>query len=91
MEHPDIIEAAVASLPHEEYGEVVKAWVEISEDCDCSPQSIKDWANNNMASYKCPTSISIVGKLPKNLIGKVQRRTLQEADPIWKEKYEKNK
>ena len=90
MEHPDILEAAVAGLPHEEYGEVVKAWVEISEDCDCSPQSIKDWAKNNMAPYKCPYTISIVGNLPKNLIGKVQRRTLQEADPLWKEKYEKN-
>jgi len=84
MKHPDITEAAVAGLPHEEFGEIVKAWVAIREDCDLSPQSIKEWAKNNMAPYKCPYSISIMGDLPKNFIGKVQRRALQEADPMYK-------
>jgi len=84
MKHPDITEAAVAGLPHEEFGEIVKAWVAIREDCDLSPQTIKEWAKNNMASYKCPYSISIMGDLPKNFIGKVQRRALQEADPMYK-------
>jgi long-chain acyl-CoA synthetase len=84
MKHPDITEAAVAGLPNEEFGEIVKAWVSIREDCDLSPQSIKDWAKNNMAPYKCPYSISIMGDLPKNFIGKVQRRALQEADPMYK-------
>jgi long-chain acyl-CoA synthetase len=84
LKHPDITEAAVAGLPHEEYGEIVKAWVSIREDCDCSPQSIKEWAEKNMASYKCPYSIAIIGEVPKNFIGKVQRRVLQEADPLYK-------
>jgi long-chain acyl-CoA synthetase len=84
MKHPDITEAAVAGLPHEEFGEIVKAWISIREDCDLSPQSIKDWAMKNMAPYKCPYSVSIMGELPKNFIGKVQRRALQEADPSYK-------
>ena len=87
MKHPDITEVAVAGLPDEESGEIVKAWVAIIEDCDCSPQKIKEWAKNNMAHYKVPHTVAIIGELPKNLIGKVQRRLLQEADPIWKEKY----
>ncbi len=87
MKHPDIIEVAVAGLPDEEYGEIIKAWVAIKEDCNCSPQKIKEWAKKNMAHYKVPHKVAIIGELPKNLIGKVQRRTLQEADPIWKEKY----
>ena len=90
MKHPEITEAAVAGLPDQEYGEIIKAWVAIKEDCDCSPQKIKEWANNNMAHYKVPHKIAIIGELPHNLIGKVQRRVLQESDPIWKEKYEKN-
>ena len=91
MEHPDILEAAVVGLPDEEYGEIIKAWVTVREDCNLSPQSIKEWASENMAKYKNPHSVSFVGELPKNLVGKVQRRLLQEADPIWKEKYgEKN-
>ena len=90
MKHPEITEAAVAGLPDQEYGEIIKAWVAIKEDCNCSPQNIKEWANNNMAHYKVPHKVAIIGELPHNLIGKVQRRVLQESDPIWKEKYEKN-
>ncbi|UCC21268.1 MAG: AMP-binding protein [Promethearchaeota archaeon] len=89
LKHPDITDAAVAGLPDEEYGEIIKAWVSINEDCDCSPQNIKEWAKNNMAHYKVPHKVAIIGELPKNLIGKVQRRVLQERDPIWKEKHTK--
>ncbi len=90
MKHPDITEAAVAGIPDKEYGEVIKAWVAIKEDCDCSPQKIKEWAKNNMTHYKVPHSVAIIGELPKDLIGKVKRRVLQEADPAWKEKYGKS-
>ena len=84
MKHPDIIEAAVAGLPHEEYGEIVKAWISIREDCDLSPQKIKDWAAENMAHYKVPHNVAIIGELPKNYIGKVQRRVLQEKELLSK-------
>ncbi|MFX0106086.1 MAG: AMP-binding protein [Candidatus Hodarchaeota archaeon] len=90
MKHQDIREAAVAGLPDEECGEIIKAWIAIEEDCDCSPQAVKEWAKKNMAHYKVPHSVAIIGELPKNLIGKVQRRVLQEADPIWKEKHKKS-
>ncbi len=90
MKHPDIIEAAVAGLPDQECGEMIKAWVAIKEDCDCSPHTIKEWAKNNMAHYKVPHTVAIIGELPKNLIGKVQRRILQESDPLWKQQHEKS-
>ena len=90
MKHPDILEAAVSGLPNEESGEVIKAWVSIMEDSDLSPHSIKEWAKENMAHYKVPQHIAIIGDLPKNIIGKVQRRALQINDPIWKEKFGKN-
>ncbi len=90
MKHPDITEAAVAGLPDEEFGEIIKAWVAITEDCDCSPQKIKEWAMENIAHYKVPHRVAVIGEIPKNLIGKVQRRALQESDPIWKEKHKNN-
>jgi len=87
MKHSDILEAAVLGLPDDEYGEIIKAWVAIREDSDLSPQSIKEWASQNIAHYKVPHSVAIIGELPKNVVGKVQRRTLQINDPIWKKKY----
>ncbi len=85
--HPDITEVAVAGIPDDDCGEIIKAWVSIRPDCDCSPQDIKVWAQNNITKYKCPQSVAIIGELPKNLIGKVQKRVLQEADQVWKEKH----
>jgi len=87
MKHTDILEVAVSGLPNDEFGEVIKAWVSIREDSDLSPRSIKEWALENMAHYKVPQHITIIGDLPKNVIGKIQRRELQINDPIWKEKY----
>jgi acyl-coenzyme A synthetase/AMP-(fatty) acid ligase len=40
-----------------------------------------------MTHYKVPGYVEFVDELPKSLVGKVMRRTLQEADPIWKAYY----
>jgi len=87
LKHPHILEAVVAGLPHEEYGEIIKAWIAIEEDCDLSPQKIKEWAAKNMAHYKVPHNVAIISPsaFPKNVIGKIQRRILKEADPLYKE------
>jgi len=89
MKHPDIIEAAVAGIPHEEFGEAVKAWVEIAPGSDLNPEKIKAWAKENMTHYKRPYYVEIIDEVPKNIIGKVQRRILQEADPMFIAKYGK--
>lgn len=87
MKHPEISEAAVAGLPNDEFGEAVKAWVEVISGSILTPDDIKAWAEQNMTHYKRPLYIEILEEVPKNLIGKVQRRVLQINDPIWKAKY----
>lgn len=89
LKHPEISEAAVAGLPHDQTGEIVKAWVEVTPDSTLTPKDIKEWAANNMTHYKRPELVEIIKTVPKNVIGKVQRRVLQINDPIWKEKYGK--
>lgn len=89
MKHPEISEAAVSGLPHDETGEIVKAWIELTPGSSLTPEEIKAWANENMTHYKRPGLIEIIDEVPKNVLGKVQRRILQINDPIWKEKYSK--
>ncbi len=91
MKHPEISEAAVAGLPHDETGEIVKAWVALTPGSALTQGDIKAWAVDNITHYKRPGLIEILGEVPKNLIGKVQRRVLQINDPIWKEKYGETK
>ncbi len=87
MKHPEISEAAVSGLPHDDFGESVKAWVEIIPGSTLTPEDIKAWAEDNMTHYKRPYYIDIIEEIPKNIIGKVQRRILQINDPIYKEKF----
>jgi len=86
MKHDNISEAAVAGLPHDEFGEIVKAWVELTAGSTLSPEAIKEWARENITHYKRPGLVEIIKEVPKNILGKVQRRILQVNDPIWLEK-----
>ncbi len=91
MKHEAVLEVAVAGLPDEEVGEIAKAWIAIKPDYvgKITEENIREWANKNMTYWKVPKLIEFIEEVPKNLIGKVQRRALQEADPLYKEKYGK--
>lgn len=83
--HPAIQEVAVAGIPDEKLGEAVKAWVALKPDAvgKVTPAEILKWGQDNITGFKVPKYIDIVADIPKNAIGKVMRRTLQEADPLW--------
>ncbi len=84
--HEKILEVAVAGLPDEKTGEAVKAWIALRPEYKgtISKEEIKAWAEENMTKWKCPKYIEIIDELPKTVVGKVMRRTLQEADPLYK-------
>ncbi|MFX0188635.1 MAG: AMP-binding protein [Candidatus Hodarchaeota archaeon] len=82
--HEMVDETAVAGLPDEMTGEAVKAWVVLKKEykagTDIDSESLKKWCQENMAKWKSPRYIEFVKKMPVNLIGKIQRRVLQEKD-----------
>jgi acyl-CoA synthetase (AMP-forming)/AMP-acid ligase II len=82
MSHPGVAEAAVIGVPHEMWGEAVKAVVVLKEGENLSEAQIIEHCKNNLASYKKPTSVDFIREIPKNLYGKVNRRALKE--PFWK-------
>ncbi|NLH50073.1 MAG: long-chain fatty acid--CoA ligase [Myxococcales bacterium] len=89
--HESILEAAVAGLPDKEAGEIIKAWVVIRAEYKgkIKPEDLLKWAKDNFTHYKVPRYIDFIDELPKSLVGKVQRRQLQEGDPIFKEYHKK--
>lgn len=82
--HPEVMEVAVAGLPDPETGELVKAWVKVKKGSSITPESLREWCKENMTHYKVPKLIEFREEIPKNVIGKVQRRLLQEEDPLFK-------
>jgi long-chain acyl-CoA synthetase len=88
MSNEAVSEAAVAGLPDPEgkVGEITKAWVALKPEYKgkITEQELKAWTEKNMTKWKCPAIIEFIDEVPKNVLGKIQRRTLQEADPLYK-------
>jgi acyl-CoA synthetase (AMP-forming)/AMP-acid ligase II len=86
-QHPAVMEAAVFSIPDEQWGESIAAAVALKLGMKASDQELMDLCRKNLASYKKPKIITFHESLPKTEAGKISRRELKE--PYWKEKARK--
>ena len=79
--HPAVTEVAVIGVPHEKWGETVKALVVIAPGSEVSEQDIIDHCRAKMAHYKCPTSVEFRDELARTATGKLQKFKLRA--PYW--------
>ena len=84
QEHPAILECAVFGIPHEFWGESVKAAVVLRESQSATEHQLIEYVRERLAHYKVPRGIDFHPALPKTGSGKIYKKALREA--YWREK-----
>jgi long-chain acyl-CoA synthetase len=75
--HAAVIESAVIGIPSERMGEEVKAFVVTRTDVDV--ESLKAFCRESLANYKAPSEIEFVSALPRNAVGKIDKKELRRS------------
>jgi acyl-CoA synthetase (AMP-forming)/AMP-acid ligase II len=78
--HPDVAEAAVLGVDHEELGQEVKAVVVPRAGARPDPAALAAWVGETLAAYKVPAHWEVRAEpLPRNAAGKVLKNVLTGA------------
>lgn len=76
--HPAVIESAVVGVPSLRMGEEVKAFVVTREPIDA--ESLMAYCREALANYKTPSEIEFVDALPRNAVGKIDKKELRKRN-----------
>lgn len=77
LEHPDVVEAGVVGAPDADWGEVVVAFVVVS-DAALDTAMLDAHLLERIARFKRPKRYEFIDALPKNSYGKVLKRELRD-------------
>jgi len=82
--HPKVTDVAVFGVPNADFGEEVKAVVQLADPSQAGPETERElivYCREHLADVKCPRSIDFRDELPRHPTGKLYKRLLK--DEYW--------
>jgi len=76
--HPKVADVGVIGMPHEKWGESVRAIVVPKEGEELTDEEIIEYCKGRIAKFKMPKSVIFTDNLPRNPSGKILKRVLRE-------------
>jgi len=77
-ELPGVAESAVVGVPHPDFGEAVVAVVVPRPGAQLQPDEIVAALKGRIANFKVPKRVFVAPELPRNTMGKVQKKLLRD-------------
>lgn len=74
--HPEVAEATVLGVDDAEYGQRLAAFVVLTDGGAATVDDLKAHVRANLANYKVPRDITMLGELPRGSTGKILRNEL---------------
>jgi len=85
LAHPNIKEVAVVGVPHPEYGQTICAIIaRADEKVPLTADDVQKWCEARLAKYKWPRQVVLVSSIPRNAMGKVNKKDLAQQLQLHK-------